>query len=254
MIQLIDENFNVHAKRIPSLAPGMQVMERAGLTYVDSGLSCDTFNIIHVTNGQLLEQKTLHEALDHYRATDRDYCLWINEQELSLIENSLGGLGLARQNEEVGMVLDAASHQLVSHHKHAHIRIVDSQKALVAYAQVIAENWNPPDQNVLAYYEATAAHYLNAGSGIILLVYYYQNQPVATVELFPTDEQVLGIYGLATKASVRGMGIGSAMMTYALNLAKERGYTQVVLQASADGLGIYQRMGFVQETMYYEYA
>ena len=50
------------------------------------------------------------------------------------------------------------------------------------------------------------------------------------------------------------MGIGSALMTYALNYAKEAGYQRAILQATEAGIGIYQRYGFEAITKYYEYA
>ena len=87
-----------------------------------------------------------------------------------------------------------------------------------------------------------------------LLIYKYKGQALGTVELFPTDDKTIGIYGLATLANHRGQGIGSALMTYALNLANDQGYQQVVLQASADGEGIYKKLGFTPYTTYFEFA
>ena len=50
MIEHIDHNFNLHARRIPDSTKGMRVINTAHLTYVDSNLDCDTFNIIHITS------------------------------------------------------------------------------------------------------------------------------------------------------------------------------------------------------------
>ncbi|HEX5167862.1 MAG TPA: GNAT family N-acetyltransferase [Cyclobacteriaceae bacterium] len=77
---------------------------------------------------------------------------------------------------------------------------------------------------------------------------------VAVIEMFPSDEATVGLYGLATRREFRGKGIGSAMMTYALNKAMTLGYENVILQASPDAIGIYKRYGFKVVTRYYEYA
>jgi predicted acetyltransferase len=44
------------------------------------------------------------------------------------------------------------------------------------------------------------------------------------------------------------------MLTFALNSAKTLGYQQVILQASEDGLRIYEKVGFQKFGLYYEYA
>jgi ribosomal protein S18 acetylase RimI-like enzyme len=49
-------------------------------------------------------------------------------------------------------------------------------------------------------------------------------------------------------------GIGSAMLTYALNLAQSMGYKNAVLQASQDGIELYKKMGFQTFTQYFEFA
>lgn len=60
--------------------------------------------------------------------------------------------------------------------------------------------------------------------------------------------------GFATLKDYRGLGIGSALFTFALNDAKRAGYRHIILQATKDGLGIYQKYGFKTVTNYYEYA
>ena len=49
MVDIIDENFSLHASKIPGLTEGMKVYKSPGINYVDSGLSCDTFNVIQIT-------------------------------------------------------------------------------------------------------------------------------------------------------------------------------------------------------------
>lgn len=122
------------------------------------------------------------------------------------------------------------------------------------FAEVISLNWTPADHNVLKYFRETAASYLEPGNGISLALYYQDDKPVAVIELFPSDKGTLGIYGLATLASYRGKGIGSAMMDFALNRVKADQYKVAVLQASEDGINIYEQYGFRTVTDYFEYA
>ncbi len=59
---------------------------------------------------------------------------------------------------------------------------------------------------------------------------------------------------LATLADRRGKGVGSAMLTYALNLTQSLGYKNAVLQASQDGIDMYKKMGFQTFTQYFEFG
>ena len=253
MVELIDSNFNLHATRIPSLTKGMVVYEQPNLSYVDSGLSCDTFNIIHITGEVTLDE--LKQTVDHFRSQEKEFCIWINKENLNPTSIQLfRDLDLIQQNAEEGMVLDIEEYQLVTKEEHSNIRIVDNEESLEKYAKVIAENWSPPDENVITYYNQTAKQYLDQKNRVTLLIYYHEGKPVSTVELFATDDQTIGFYGFATLEAYRGKGIGSTLMTFALNKSKEWGYKNAILQASEDGIGIYRKMGFKEYTTYFEYT
>lgn len=255
MHTLITQNFHRHAYLIPARTPGMQVVHLPHLTYVDSGLSCDTFNIIHINNGKKLKEEELQEALQHYRNRRLDYCLWITEENLTEnVRQFFTQNKLTQQNKEAGMVLDLNTYEPLQNDLHDHIAEVKNEQQLADYAGVIANNWNPPDQNVLDYYRQSGGRYLDEKNEILLFVFYFDGVPVCTVELFPSDEETIGLYGLATLEAYRGRGIGSALMSFSLNKAKALGYKKAILQASDDGIRIYRRLGFETLTYYFEYA
>ncbi len=255
MIKDIDDNFYLHSWKIPAQTSGMKVVHLDHLTYVDSGLSCDTFNIIHVRDGAALQESEIDRAIEHFRSRNLEYCIWLNSQNLSDGVKKIFDIeAVKKQNEEAGMVLQLDSYDPKKDELHSNIRIVGSNDELNDYAQVIARNWNPADQNVLTYFERTRDKYLNSKNGIMLLVYYHEGDPVSTVEMFPSDVETIGLYGFATLSSHRGLGIGTSLMTFALNKSKEIGYKRAILQASDDGIGIYRKFGFKELTTYFEYA
>lgn len=255
MVQLIDQNFNLHARKIAELTKGMKVSILKNLSYVDSGLPCDTFNIIHIFNGHDFSEIELKGAVNHFRNKNFPYCIWINKENLQpSVKKIIAELSITKQNEEIGMALDLNSFYPIDNQGYKNIKTADSKKMVLDYAQVIAKNWTPIDENVLKYYEMTADKYLDKKNGIYLLVFYYKNEAAATVELFPTDNETIGLYGFATLEKYRGMGIGSSLFTFALNKTKEMGFKKVILQASEDGIGIYRKYGFKDHTVYCEYA
>ncbi|MEQ8474956.1 GNAT family N-acetyltransferase [Fulvivirga sp.] len=255
MIELIDQNFELHATQIPGATPSMTIMNSENVVAVDSGLSCDTFNIIFIKNGLAITQAELDDTIKHYRNKDFDFCIWVNADNLTdNLKEIFKSVNVSHQNEEVGMVLDLSQYEAIHSDRHNDIVLVQDVKTLNDYANVIAANWSPPDRNVNSYYEKTTNSYLENSKGVMLFVYYDGQQPLATVELFPSDDSTIGIYGLATLEDARGKGIGSALMTKCLNISKTLGYKNVVLQASEAGIGIYKKLGFESFTTYHEYA
>lgn len=77
---------------------------------------------------------------------------------------------------------------------------------------------------------------------------YLQGTPVASLSLFCADG-VTGLYNIGTLPSARGQGIGTAITRRAMIAAKTLGYERAILQASPDGLGMYEWLGF---KAYYE--
>lgn len=254
MQTIITQNFDRHAYLMPGQTPGMQVFRSPKLSYVDSGLSCDTFNIIHLLRGAEVASE-IRAAVDYFRQKDRAYCIWVNEENLSLeVQACFQEMGIQVQNSEPGMVLDLNQYEVINSPLHQNVELVHTPAQLVEFAESIAANWSPPDQNVILYYQQVAPAILNPAHQIQLLLYREAGQVVSCLEMFPSDEHTLGFYSLATLEAYRGRGIASAMLTFALNRAKGLGYQQVILQASEDGLRIYEKVGFQQVGIYYEYA
>lgn len=252
-INTILENFIQHASAIQELTNGMQVVTIGNLRIVNSGIPCDTFNTIHVEGN--FDSAELHQAINLFEAKSFPFCCWISEEFLS--EQSLQWLndvGLHCQAEEAGMVLDLNQYTPVNSEKHQHIKHATTPEMIQDFSKVIAKNWSPPDQEVIAFYEKTAKHFIAEQDRISLLTYYQSKTPVATVEVFASNDQVVGIHGLATLEDTRGQGIGSALMTKALNDVKSKGFKSAVLLATPDGLGIYKKLGFQRSTTFYEYA
>ena len=254
MLEAISNNFHLHASKVPELSDGMNVHHLPHLSYVDSKLSCDTFNIIYIHHPELSKDE-LRTALDHFQSRQLDYCIWINKENLSASTKALfDELAIEEQASEVGMAMQFENYEYVENINHLNIRQIKDEESLEIYSRVISENWSPADQHVIDYYRQTAHHYLDPNNHIKLYIYYHEDKPVSCVELFPTDSHTVGFYGFATLEAYRGMGIGTTLLTFALNIAKELGHATAILQGTEDGLNIYQKFGFKDYTTYYEFV
>jgi GNAT superfamily N-acetyltransferase len=109
---------------------------------------------------------------------------------------------------------------------------------LLAYSEPFSALFSPTDLRD----DAPSRNYLARLAG----------EPVATLQmLFAAG--VAGLYSIATVPQARGQGIGAAITVAALCDAHALGYRIGVLQASAMGAPIYQRVGFAEHFRYREY-
>ena len=69
------------------------------------------------------------------------------------------------------------------------------------------------------------------------------HQP-AGVSIAIRTGDVSGVYGVGTRPEFRRRGVGTALSWAAVNAGREWGCEAVVLQATAAGLPVYERIGF----------
>ncbi|GJM60628.1 hypothetical protein [Persicobacter diffluens] len=102
----IIENFGHHSRFIATKNNQMEVLEQNGFTAVYSGLDCDTFNVLHISQGDQVKIPQLRQAIEHYHSLQQAFCIWITKEHLTTaIESLFKQLGIKVQNSETGMVL-----------------------------------------------------------------------------------------------------------------------------------------------------
>jgi ribosomal protein S18 acetylase RimI-like enzyme len=240
-----DANFLVHAAWAPSRVPGMSVSSTRGVTVVDSGLVCDTFNCILAAR---LTAETadaaIGAALAHFGRVGRPFSWWVGPADRpSDLGSRLEAAGLVAAAGELAMSASLEAGPADDSPAELAIEAVATPAQLSDFAAVNAANWSPPDTNVLRFYAAAASVLLSRESPIRFFVGRVNREPVATFEL-AIGGGVGGIYNVATLERFRRRGYASAMMRRALEEAKAARLRAAVLQASADGVGVYRRQGF----------
>lgn len=242
-MDLIKKNFERHFTLLPSLIPEMNVDQQEGLIYSDSGLPCDTFNIAFVHDSEKLASQSLRNIGNHFKSKSFPFCVWAEDDEL--VNNKLSDAGFEIAAEDITMALRLDQYETKRVVKSGiKIEKIESQGQMMQAADVIAQNWSPPDQYVIEFYDKVASHLdiKNLPTHFFNLI--FDDQVVGCVELCPTDENTAGIYGLAVLESYRRKGFGHQLMTHALDFAVQQKLKKVILQASEDGLGLYKRIGF----------
>lgn len=246
---------------------------------VDSGLASDTFNKVlwncgpdlrPVPRTVLPAAAAAAEAADCLRAVrgyletaGRDpslFPIWAGEaasapdSPLSLLDRA----GCTAVETETAMILraedmPAAVRTRPAHNRGDSDRITDragglrivrvtSPALLDAFAEVMAANWNPPDETIRIFFRRAAPCLLVPESPMRLFVGLAGDVPACCGELFLSHGgRVAGLHMIATRAAFRRQGFGLAMSAA---LVAAGGASVAVLLASDEGEPVYRRLGF----------
>lgn len=219
---------------------------RPELVLADSGLPCDTFNLICRARlaGATVRQAAL-EAVSYFARVQRPFSWWVgpadHPEHLGAV---LEDLGLQQEETELAMfmlldVLPAAVRDVPG----LEVRRVRTQAELDAFAQIAAGNWSPPDHHVLTFYRRTSAALLDSEAPQWLYLGCLNGEPVATAEA-TLNAGTVALFNIATREAFRGRGIGSRITWQPLRDAYTAGCDLAVLQAAEAGVGLYRRLGF----------
>ena len=124
-------------------------------------------------------------------------------------------------------------------------RIVDASTMADA-SRVLAAGFGMPSEAVTAAFPPALVDV----SGFTVVLALVDGEPAASAAC-SVDEDLVGIYNVATAPEHRGRGLGTAVTWAAIAVgAADRGPTAAVLQASSAGAPVYERMGFVTRDRY----
>jgi ribosomal protein S18 acetylase RimI-like enzyme len=241
-----DDNLALHAGWVQEHVEGMRVVADRDLVLVDSGLSCDTFNLICRAR---LEQPSapdrVREAIATFRDAGRPFSWWLGpgDQPHDLGEMLLDA-GLEQAETELAMAADLASLRIADLSPGGlRIERVRTPAQLRDFAKLIGTDGPSTDPLVRRFYEMAAGILLASDAPLRFYVGYLDDVPVATGEL-TVGGGVVGLYSISTLASYRRRGIGTAMTLRPLLDARAEGYRTGILQAAPAGVGVYSRVGF----------
>lgn len=241
-----DANFIVHAGWVQKHVPGMRVVEEPDLVLVDSGLPCDTFNVVCRTR---LEAPTAlsraRQVIAYFRDAGRLFSWWCGPADRpDNLGEFLLAAGLEMAETELAMAADLAALWAAQPSPGGlEIQRVSTSDQLEDFARIIGATQGSPDPHVLRFYDLAAPTLLSGESPLWLYVGYLEEVPVATAEV-TLGGGVAGLYNVSTLPAYRRRGYGTAITLRPLLDARAQGYRAAILQASAEGVSIYTRLGF----------
>ncbi|RYY99387.1 MAG: GNAT family N-acetyltransferase [Chitinophagaceae bacterium] len=86
----------------------------------------------------------------------------------------------------------------------------------------------------------------------ILMAAYEDDQMLGCCMLVEEAPDTVRLRQMAVLNDLQGKGIGKALMTFAENLARDRGYKRITMHARKNALGFYEKMGYRKQGQEFE--
>ncbi|MEW6733619.1 MAG: GNAT family N-acetyltransferase [Acidobacteriota bacterium] len=247
-------NMLTHMSYFQSRHTEMAVDQNSDLIIIDSRLACDTFNFICRARLSLeTAVSRIQEAVGYFQQVGHPFSWWVSPgDEPATLPALLNAAGLSRAEPEPGMAMELSKLPPNISTNGLRIERALSSQQIADYATVLAALWQPPDINVITFYQRVSELALAADCPMRFYVGYIDDQPVATSELCLAAE-VAGLYNIATLPAYRCKGYGRALTLQPLFDALEVGTKIATLQASQAGYSLYTRIGFESIGLFSEF-
>jgi GNAT superfamily N-acetyltransferase len=182
-------------------------------------------------------------AIEYFRSHGTAAFTWWLSPQLQAEEWSphLLRQGYGFDQQTPGMALDLAEVPATAPSSLEIRRVVD-RESLRSWVRAFVAGYGAPESWAAPMFELYQDLH-DADSAMRSYLGYRKGEPVATSTMF-LGAGVAGIYDVATLPSARGQGIGSEMTLAPLREARAESYRVGILQSSAMGLGIYEKLGF----------
>ena len=78
----------------------------------------------------------------------------------------------------------------------------------------------------------------------LLMAAYEDDELLGCCMLVEEDPQTVRLRQMAVLNDLQGKGVGKALMSFAENLARDRGYQTITMHARKNDIGFYEKMGY----------
>lgn len=249
IIHAMEANLNVHMTYYAQYLDQVEFIRSPEFILVNSKLNDDTFN--YVLDVHL--DKTIPEKIQaiklKFLQEQQPFSWWISpgDQPANLAEY-LQHANFENSENNIAMYLNLDN--WVAHHPiPTHLKIVRAtdEKTLRDFALILAN-----DKTAFEKYFSWIASVMTEEDPVEFYVGYVHDKPVTRGYVI-YYAGVAGLHMLSTVEDERNKGYGTAMQQYRLQRAKQLGYHIAVLQASAEGLPLYKKLGYKECGMYKEF-
>jgi ribosomal protein S18 acetylase RimI-like enzyme len=229
--------------------PDGEVHENAELTWFYTGRPY--LNVVtrtHLTSDdEAYAHQKITEMIDYYKKRHQDFAWQVNPHtNPTNMGTLLEARGFTAVVYHTWMALDIRRmNELFPLLPNLVITEVMDARALSVFRDVAQRGFETPESQTQTYYDNYLANGFGPGNAWHHFIGYLDGEPVADSSLL-LYAGIAGIYGVATLAEVRRLGIATQMTLHALREARKSGYRVAVLVPSNMGINIYRRIGFAE--------
>jgi predicted GNAT family N-acyltransferase len=83
-----------------------------------------------------------------------------------------------------------------------------------------------------------------AEKGEILIAAFDDDDMMGCCMLSPVNDTTVRLRQMAVQNQVQGTGIGASIMSFAENIARDKGFTKMMMHARATAVGFYEKFGY----------
>jgi GNAT superfamily N-acetyltransferase len=252
----IADNLRESFRVIAGSREGGEVRELHGVSIASAGVTFQMFNSAFLsapveTEAEMTQRILL--ASVHFETRGREWAYWVCEDWLEprvrrRSRHLLEKHGLRHSTDLPGM---AADHVLppVRPLPRIDVKRVGDSTTRAAFCDIGSVCFHVPIHWFREVFVNDAVW-----DRFVSYVGYVDEEPVCTTSIV-TGAGVIGVYNVATLPGSQRHGYGEAIMRYALAEAqRQQGECRVILQSTAAGLRLYERMGFQAVTKVAVYA
>jgi GNAT superfamily N-acetyltransferase len=243
----VSDNLRESFRVLAEGRPGAEVLELPGISIASLGVSFQMFNAAFLsapveTQSEL--EARLRTARSYFDARGLPWALWICEDWLAVrvrrkLSRTCEAFGLRLSSEMPGMAadrLEPPKRKLPQ----LEVRRVDAETSLNDFRAIGSNCFHVP----IVWFSEVFDEKMAARESFVCWVGYRDGMPVASAATVVSDG-VLGIYNVATSPEYRNRGHAEAITRYAIDAALGVfPARRFVLQSTAAGQRIYERMGF----------
>lgn len=198
--------------------------------YYSSGIDFAPCNGI-VSGVKELSDKEIENGIDFFETRKLPFIWWTKQ--------NLEPHGLQPGGMFIGMTLEIPEGFIAA--SDIKIRPLEGFEELNAFSRMVIDAFGM-NLNVIGQFQAVYGASMHHNEHLHYLAF-YNDQPVGTITLSTSD--TTGIWNLSVLPSYRNQGIGTALISTAVEEAKRRGYEQVmVLVPPKMQFGIFSKLGF----------
>jgi GNAT superfamily N-acetyltransferase len=233
---------------------GLEFIEHDGIVILNTGIHSGDMNGIfkgHTHTEDIVE--SIEYAIRYFMKKQIPYYWWVGKYRNSNLKPLLEEAGYEHVADLPVMVADLEKLPKLKKIPEIICKTVTKQKELEDWISISAQCIETNTQSEKEYMDYCLDYDITDTSQQVLHLAYWDGVPAASCMTFKGND-IATLYFIATLPEYRNRGLGRTITIHAMNKAKDSGYLLAGLQATSQGISLYENLGFTTISNEYIYA